>query len=459
MGRTTIFITRLYCAVFSACLLASTTTLAQDLDRFDKLQSVLKYLGIPEERSYYDDLKLWDGQQTRQGFDTIRKYVDPSDVLSRYARWDDNRLVIFQDRDTRKVVDFSLEFKPSGPPSDPKGLIASLRRKGPLLTDKPLDGFRIALDPGHMGGSFWDQKTGKFLKINSSGLISEGEIALHACLLLARDLRQLGAEVLITRTSLQPVSDLPHETFDLTAFAQHKIKISTDLKWFDQLLKRIPVIGSNPFQPIDESRELRRLQSEDMRYPYFISIADLAARADKINTFKPQMTVVLHFDAFETVRLQHRKNWVRAYVPGNLQPHELATREQRFLAMRTLFDGHRWVESNVFTASIVKNLSIATKVALKTDPTDFGAIKIADGVYARNLALNRLVSEGVMAYVEALCYDYAPEFNRLKRKNRRAEIDGIPIHYSSRLEDVVDGIRQGILEYVASMEKRPVVRL
>lgn len=441
-----------------------------DSTRFEKLNAVFEALKLSQERSYYADIKYLDGAQTRQGFETVLKYVDPNGGLARYSRIDEDKIIVFQDRDTKQVVDFSLAFKPgSSVPSDPTGLIHALRRVAAnRSTKEPLQGLRVALDPGHMGGKIWDKRTGKYVRVKDGRHVSEGEIALQVSLLLSRELKNLGAEVLLTRQTLTAVSTLDYETFDYTPYAQERLRASADQDWFDRLLESEP-LGSELIEKAKTHREVRKLYRPLQRNPYFITRADLQARADIINAFNPHLTLIIHFDSpdsdekptkdkegFTLTPLQTRVNTIRAYVPGNAFAEEFATREQRAGIIRHLFDGHRWVESNVLSSALVAAVSASTNIPIKKSSTDQGAIKVHDGVYARNLALNRLITKGATSYLEILFYNYEKEFNRLALRDKSDQIDGINIDYSSRLDDIVNGLKQGILDYVnANATKQP----
>jgi len=383
-------------ALSLSLLLATNTATAASLESLQpstKLKSMLIDLKQDGPVSRLESLEDLNGSMTRQGFEALLKYLDPQRVLSSYARWDDDRLIVFTDRNTHREIDFSLAFKHVGKPRDPQGLIHTLKQAALVNSKvKPLSGLRIALDPGHVGGK-WDLEERKYVRqVTPEGetVLSEGLLALQVGLLLSNELKKLGAEVLLTRTTAKPVA----------ANALNKSELST--------------------------------------------------RARHINAFQPHLTIVIHFDAAHHNALQSEINEVRGYIPGNLLPEELSTRAARHRATRHLFDGHRWVESGVLTASLVNAISQQTGVPPRGASNDFNAVKVATGVYARNLILPRLLNTGATAYIETLRYDHETEFQRLIRFDRKKEINGITLHYSSRLDDIVRGYKQGILDYVKS---------
>lgn len=456
----------LFRSTLATCALAlltftSTQHAFGDASRFEKRQALLSYFGVMAEASYFDEIKYVDNTQTLQGFKTIARYIDPANTLAQYATIDTAKITVFQDKHTKQVVDFSLSFKAAGTtPSDPLSLLPAIKRIKFNRPESPLKGLRVAIDPGHMGGPFWDKETGKYVRVKDGRHVSEGELALYTALLLSRDLKEMGAEVLLTRTTLAPATTSTIEDFNFTFYANQELAASTDEPWFDELLDSAP-LGPELFANAKKRKELRRLYSERKRGDYFTKRVDLQERAKKINEFNPHITLIIHYDSpdlvehpphdragFKITPLQTSINAVRTYIAGNAQPNEWASREARANLLRHLFDGHRWMESAVFSSALVSAVSNYTGIPMRKDGADEGAIKVGDGVYARNLALTRLINRGATSYIEVLYYNYKREFDALAKRAMRADIDGVQFTYSPRLDDIANGLRQGILDYV-----------
>src|SRR6266496_2500661 len=66
--------------------------------------------------------------------------------------------------------------------------------------DKPLAGLRIALDPGHLGGS-WAKMEERWFQVGDSKPVQEGDLTLRVSQLLATRLRDLGAKVSFVRNT------------------------------------------------------------------------------------------------------------------------------------------------------------------------------------------------------------------------------------------------------------------
>ncbi|MFP6901673.1 MAG: hypothetical protein VCA36_12070, partial [Opitutales bacterium] len=70
---------------------------------------------------------------------------------------------------------------------------------------KALDGFRIALDPGHLGGKFSEME-GRHFVLGEKPPVKEGDLALQVAKRLAKRLRALGAKVSLVRKSAKPIT-------------------------------------------------------------------------------------------------------------------------------------------------------------------------------------------------------------------------------------------------------------
>src|SRR5262249_38392254 len=85
------------------------------------------------------------------------------------------------------------------------------RKKG-----KPLAGFRIALDPGHLGGT-WARMEERWFKIGDKAPVQEGDMTLQVAQLLKPRLESLGAKVMLVREKTEPVTSYRPSDFEETA--------------------------------------------------------------------------------------------------------------------------------------------------------------------------------------------------------------------------------------------------
>ncbi len=71
--------------------------------------------------------------------------------------------------------------------------------------NKPLSGLKIALDPGHLGGS-WAKMEERWFQVGDSKPVQEGDLTLRVARLLAARLRDLGAKVSFVRSNDEPIT-------------------------------------------------------------------------------------------------------------------------------------------------------------------------------------------------------------------------------------------------------------
>lgn len=329
----------------------------------------------------------------------------------------------------------------------------------PPLPSKPRGRpVRIAIDPGHMGGSEWDQLTGKFIREShepGARQLSEGVLALQVALLLERRLLKRGYVVELTRRERVPVSPLRPADLPLETWAKNTLRQRSWSNWFQGLLPRFAAEGVHAFE---QDETYKQLHSDDYRLRYFLNGEDLRARAAKIAAFEPDLTVVIHFDVSVPKKPgsdPHGLNpeaisAVKAYVPGGFFPEELATREDRAWYAFHLLHQQRAHANVTLARSLVQNLALG--LGIKPDPNDMGnSMQIESGVFARNLYLTRHHAVSPIAYVETLFYNSPSEFNALypSPDNRAGAIAGA--EYSQRLEQVAASYEQGIVQWVESL--------
>jgi len=304
--------------------------------------------------------------------------------------------------------------------------------------DLPLSGIRIALDPGHLGG---DMETammeGKFVRIqNSDGSITEfneGNLVFNTATILAKKLEAQGAKVFITkkRKGLSAF-DITYDEWLKTSF-QKELKNAFDVEKLSQqeydLLK-----ASNDKKEIFES---------------FFKRLDIEERARKINAFRPDLCLVLHYNVDEENYFERDRelqlmqptpaNYGMVFIPGSFLKNELSKVEERIELMRLLLtnDLATSLRFNSFIMhSIVENLQVPPI----SEDSEMGYISRASvytgvpGVFSRNLALTRMVHAPI-CYTEPLCQDNEIEYKRLA--------DG------SRTKEVAEAYFKGIMQYFA----------
>jgi N-acetylmuramoyl-L-alanine amidase len=423
---------------------------AQTIDFFSRTKYIIEqYLKIAPEPSYQNDVARLSGIQSLAGFKKIYSYFDKEKQLTRFSAFDSTgagTLHVYQDRDVRQTDDYDIPFALNANNSNP---FASFRP----TPDQPLAGLRIALDPGHMGGKIWDQRTGKFVTDHQGHTLSEGVINLQTCLLLKSRLEKAGATVLITHENIGPVTDKTWEGLNLKNYIPREIYSDTLEPWWISLIEEAPV-GKALNEVVAKSPNIKRIFSEDMRYEFFILKEDIDARAKKIKVFNADVTLIIHYDTSDPQNdingvSKTRIDYTKVYVPGAFDPTEFSSREFRKDFAKHIFNPFWWNAS----VSLAKALSLQlrTTLQLKGDKPYGEQVGVADGVISRNLSLTRQIDTSAIAYVECLYYNDPVEFIALLKNENFMTIGGLNYPYSNRLKQVVDSLESGVLNFAANV--------
>ncbi|UII22580.1 N-acetylmuramoyl-L-alanine amidase [Fulvivirga ligni] len=320
-------------------------------------------------------------------------------------------------------------------------------------------GLKIALDPGHMAGDFeqavlekrYVKTEGKFYKQKKDITFFEANLAYTTALVLKKQLEDNGAEVMLTHDYGKSSMGNTFEEWKKTEIKDDIIK-GYKSDWFNR-------------EKLDYF-----LSGEATDFMLFYDVfrnMDFVKRAEKINEFKPDLTLVIHYNASENnPRYDERylkpvkENYSMVFIPGSFLGFEIDGSDQldqRFELLRLLVS-HDLEESNVFASNIIKSLNDELKVDAVPVDNDFGFAQnysilsdLSTGVYHRNLYLTRVV-KGPIAYAEALYQDNEKEIPLLGKKD--LTIEGITT--SSRVKDVAQVYFSAIehwLEYNKEYEK------
>lgn len=470
--------------------------------RLHKFELALRALKIPLEKKPDFTRFPRAGEASKDGFLGALRFIDPQEGLQNYLDILDNRIDLFRDHGDHlpaELLEYSVDVlsqNPSPGPgmtpvpvqsNDSPELMARLKQFGANARIEgnpyPLKDVRIAIDPGHMGNELWDDFTGKYVEITNKrkqvlGRVSEGQLTLWTAFLLANALEKLGADVMITRQDLAPVSRNDYKTYNHNPYLYQYFYDSLD-GWMTkylhlgdgELVKKIGtfqeskyIVGGIQTFPKTAS-EIQKLKTH-----LFVTGEDLEARAQAISNFHPDLTIDIHYDATFSNKLQNHTNDVEAYVPGNFAARETGSRGIRALAFRHALESSRWAESVNLASAVTQSVSNSLGIPLMDAPSltingTTVAAKVKEGVYARNLYITRRNLEGLVAYLECLHYDYdvydpktkahIGEFYQLARKDKSSVYKGLSFKYPNRLEKVAAGIRDGIVQYFKNLPANP----
>jgi N-acetylmuramoyl-L-alanine amidase len=248
---------------------------------------------------------------------------------------------------------------------------------------KNLAGLHIAIDPGHIGGT-WAKIEERWFQIGNETPVAEGDMTLQVAELIKPLLENLGATVSMVRTTTEPVTPLrPENLADLAT-------------------------ADSPSDP----ESLRRFAEK-----IFYRTAEIRARADLVNnTLKPDLVLCLHFNA---------EGWGDPALPtliprthfhillnGAYTSDEVRLADQRFAMLEKLLQRTHEEEALV-GKTVAETFAEISKLPPYIYPPAGNNVRPVAGnpfLYARNLLANRLYDCPVIfmePYVMNSTQDYA----------------------------------------------------
>ncbi|MES2310566.1 MAG: N-acetylmuramoyl-L-alanine amidase [Verrucomicrobiota bacterium] len=300
--------------------------------------------------------------------------------------------------------------------------------KFPLLkeTNKPLEGLRICLDPGHIGGDYAKLEE-RFFKIGDAPSVEEAHINLMTCLDLEQELQKYGAEVVWTKKDEEPVTSV--RPFQLREEA---------LKWIFDL-------GVGKFLPIEEEISKRA-------NTLFYRTAEIRARADRVHELKPDLTICLHYNAGEwgsdplNPRLVEKSRLV-LFVNGAFMASELKYDDQKYDLLSRLLEQNEKME-----LKLASKIALRMKESFQIAPEEYKnweavvSMKDEPYVYARNLAANRWF-EGATVFVEGPYMNAKDAYERIIAGEYEGKkvIQGVSV--PSIYRQFASSIAQGVIDY------------
>ncbi|MDF1741831.1 MAG: N-acetylmuramoyl-L-alanine amidase [Verrucomicrobiales bacterium] len=292
----------------------------------------------------------------------------------------------------------------------------------PANSSQPLKGIRIAVDPGHIGGKWvtWDDRHFKVGRDTLS--VNEGEMTLKVAKILERDLTLLGAEVILTRPTANPVTTERIETLQDEAvnyLKQRKIVPSSGL------------IASTAKKMFAISSEIR-------------------SRGDLLNdSIQPDLALCLHFNASPATSRRpsfRSPNHLHLLINGCYSKGEIAEDDTRFEMVTRIVQRVYYEELNL-SDEISRTMQKETRLpAFHYDGTNGMAVNDNDLVWARNLLANRVFFCPVV-FFEPYCMNNREIYGRVQEGEYAGlrEIDGI--YRKNIYQEYADGITAGLVNY------------
>ncbi len=312
----------------------------------------------------------------------------------------------------------------------------------------PLKGLRVALDPGHVAIDAEEGEVeGKYVKMRASPQtrmksirFNEANLTLTTAYLIKDELEALGATVLLSRTE-----------------AGKGARGMSYQEWYifekENSLQEEQTAGR---MSAEDAIWWRTKAKEVDLYRRLFTLQDLRYRAQKINAFKPHLTLIIHYN-IDSENWERRDangffpptgaNYCMAFVPGSFMRGELGRVEDRLSFLRLILtqDIARSVQLSEYFVLASQRL---TGVPIIARDNSLSYLKNAcilaksKGVYARNLTLTNLI-QGPLCYGESLCQDNIVEAQALN--TRDITVAGIPT--SSRVQEIAKAYIRAVLRF------------
>ena len=232
----------------------------------------------------------------------------------------------------------------------------------PAPEDRPLDGLRIAIDPGHIGGD-WARMEERWYQIADTDPVTEGDMTLLTAKLLAPELESLGALVTLVRSTPDPVTNLRPD----------------DLRFYARRL----LSGAPEAKILSLSQRL------------FYRTAEIRARASLVNnTIRPDIVLCLHFNAerwgpIPTMPELSPRNHFHMILHGAYLDSEIAHEDERFELMHKIFQ-RTHEEEAALAKALATSFLAATGLPAYLYSIGRPAKRLGPALWARNLLANRL---------------------------------------------------------------------
>ena len=316
----------------------------------------------------------------------------------------------------------------------------------PLVTDgvyiserKSLKGYRIAIDPGHVAYDFemgdLEKKHIKMIADTAKGLndsveIAEGMLTYATAQLLKAKLEKEGAEVFLTRKDGN------------TAFGK------TYWQWKKEDMKKaVDSLFAIGELKADQKKYFQSDKAKDRDiFRVIFRDLELAKRVQMINAYRPDFTVIIHYNVDETNKEWDKpsyRNMNMAFVGGAFMKGDLSNMEKRFEFLRLLIsdDLEKSVQlSAAVVAGFEKKLDVPTATINNAKYLVEGCLPGGtNGVYCRNLQLTRYIHTPLV-YGETLFQDNINEIRLLSQETDKTK--------NVRVQQVADAYYEGIINYL-----------
>lgn len=294
---------------------------------------------------------------------------------------------------------------------------------------RPLEGVRIALDAGHIGGS-WAKMEGRWYQMGDAMPVLEGEMTLRTARLLRPLLEELGAVVSMVRYSNAPLTTQQPE--QLLAAARDSLTAEKG--------------AGIAFTDFQIRREAERL---------FYRTSEIRTRGQRVNEgIRPDLLVCLHFnaegwgsDAGKPVF--SKLNHLHVIAHGCLSAAEFSLDDQRLDSLLRLLQRIPDEEIRLGDA-VARHLAKATGLPAYAYPgRSARRVNHNPWLWARNLLANRVYHCPVV-FTEPYVMNHEDVFNRIQAGDYAGEKNIAGKLRRSIFREYAQAVADGLAEGVAA---------
>jgi hypothetical protein len=298
----------------------------------------------------------------------------------------------------------------------------------------PLSGVKIAIDPGHLGGS-WAKMEERWFQIGNSLPVVEGDMTLRVAQILAPRLEKLGAIVTLVRSTPGPV----------TTERPEALKAQAEASLRDRGVTNLTPSYSGPDDPNREdsiSWEAERL---------FYRVDEIHRRAEIVNEkIKPDLVLCLHFDAEPWGTSSHPVlvpvNHLHLLINGAYSSGELGFDDQRFAMLLKLLNRTYSEELDCSEALAASMARITGLPAYRYTSSNAKSMGNSGYVWARNLLANRLY-ECPVVFIEPYVMNSQEFFARFQAGEYEGLRNFAGVLRQNIFEEYVQGVTEGLEAY------------
>ncbi len=306
----------------------------------------------------------------------------------------------------------------------------------PASAEQPLAGVKVAIDPGHLGGS-WARMEERYVKVGGGVPVVEGDMTLLVATLLQPKLEALGATVTLVRKAAGPTTPQRPDSLRKEARAE---------------LQREGIAAPREnYKDPNEAGRGETVQSESELL--FYRTSEIRHRAEVVNAeIQPDVTVCLHFNAEAwgdpLKPTLTTNNHLHVILNGCYAAAELRNDDVRFDMLRKLLGG-TFREELPLCRQAAESMAAATGLPPYTYTTP-NAVKVDDNPYlwARNLLANRLYETPVV-FIEPYVMNSRAIWERVQAGDYEGEREIGGASRKSIYREYADAVADALRTYYA----------